>query len=45
MPFVLAKCLPGVAPEDPYDKLVRKKKLLVGQLVDVFIDTRPPQTE
>jgi HlyD family secretion protein len=26
---------------DPKSKLVQKKKVLVGQLVDVFIDTRP----
>ena len=31
---------------DPNNRLVREKKVLVGQLVDVFIDTRPaPQAQ
>jgi hypothetical protein len=28
---------------DPREKLVREKKILVGQLLDVFIDTGPAE--
>jgi HlyD family secretion protein len=30
---------------DPQNRFVREKKVLVGQLLDVFIDTQPPNAE